>query len=167
MGSRILASMAFALWGAALSVDAAPRAGHAQPPQAVQDPSEADTLLAQAMELHRAGDLMSAIKGYKAALKLDPARPDIRSNLGAALVRLGRISEAVSQYQKALAVEDNPQIRFNLALAYYKANRVDEAIPALQQVVKADASNRPAALLLGDCLLQVGREQDVVDLLGR
>jgi tetratricopeptide (TPR) repeat protein len=130
-----------------------------------QEPSEADKLLAQAMELHQAGDLIGAIEGYETALKLEPDRPDIRSNLGAAFVRLGRFSEAIAQYERALAIQDSPSIRFNLGLAFYKSNRIEEAIPVLQQVVRADATNRPAALLLADGLLQAGRDQDVLDLL--
>jgi tetratricopeptide (TPR) repeat protein len=130
-----------------------------------QEPSEADTLLAQAMELHQAGDLMGAIEGYEAALKIEPNRPDIRSNLGAAFVRLGRFPEAIAQYEKALAVQDNPSIRFNLGLAFYKSNRIEDAIPALREVVAADPASRPAALLLADCLLQTGQDQEVIDLL--
>lgn len=130
-----------------------------------QDPSEADKLLAQAMELHQAGDLMGAVEGYEAALQLESDRPDIRSNLGAAYVRLGRFNDAVAQYQKALALADNPAIRFNLGLVFYKSNRIEDAVQVLQQVLAADASNGPASLLLADCLLQTGRDQDVIDLL--
>jgi tetratricopeptide (TPR) repeat protein len=117
------------------------------------------------MELHQAGDLMGAIEGYEAALKVDANRPDIRSNLGAAFVRLGRFGEAIAQYEKALAIQDSPSIRFNLGLAYYKSNRIDEAVSPLRQVLTTDTSNRPAALLLADCLLQTGGDQEVLDLL--
>jgi tetratricopeptide (TPR) repeat protein len=108
---------------------------------------------------------MGAIQNYEIALQTAPDRADIRSNLGAAYVGLGRFNEAVDQYKRALAVRDDPAIRLNLALALYKGARRDDAIPELQRVLQLDAANKQATLLLGDCLLQAGRNQEVIDLL--
>jgi tetratricopeptide (TPR) repeat protein len=80
-------------------------------------------------------------------------------------VRLGRFAEGIAEYERALASADNPQIRLNLALAFYKANRVEEAVPAFRRVLAANPDNMAATLLLADCLLQTGADQDVVDLL--
>src|SRR4026209_1576440 len=89
--------------------------------QQTATPPDFDALLAQAMRLHQAGDLMGAIDAYQAALRLDPNRGDARSNLGAAYVRLGRFAEAIDQYKQALRVApDDVAIQLNLALAYYK-----------------------------------------------
>lgn len=133
-----------------------------------QPPAESpafDTLLAKAMQLHQAGDMMGAIDAYQAALRLEPRRGDARSNLGAALVRLGRFDEAIEQYKQALAVApDDPAIQFNLGLAYYKAVQFTDAIPLLEQVV-AGGRHPGAVLLLGDALLQQGEYQKVIDLL--
>ena len=52
---------------------------------------EVDTLLARGLELHKAGDLLGAVQNYEIALEAQPDRTDIRSNLGAAYVALGRI----------------------------------------------------------------------------
>jgi len=137
-------------------------------PQApAQDPvHELDTLMARAVELHQAGDILGAIDAYQAALRIDPKQPAARSNLGAAYVKLGKYDEAIDQYQQALAIDGaNPAIRLNLALAYYKAARVPEATEGFQAVLAADPSNKQAILLLGDTLLQGGQFQQVVDTL--
>jgi Tfp pilus assembly protein PilF len=77
---------------------------------------DVDALLARGMELHQAGDLLGAVQNYQIALEAQPDRTDIRSNLGAAFVGLGRIDEGIEQYRKALESKDVPSIRQNLGL---------------------------------------------------
>jgi tetratricopeptide (TPR) repeat protein len=134
---------------------------------APQDPArEFDRLMTQAVELHQAGDILGAIDAYQAALRIDPKQAGVRSNLGAAYVKLGKYDEAIDQYNQALAIDAaNPSIRLNLALAYYKAARLAEATDAFQAVLAKDPGNKPALLLLGDALLQSGRFPQVVELL--
>jgi tetratricopeptide (TPR) repeat protein len=129
-------------------------------------PAEFDKLVAQAVQLHEAGDILGAIDAYSAALQIQPDHPGVRSNLGAAYVRLGKYDDAIEQYNAALRADhSNPAFRFNLGLAYYKAARLPEAIEAFQAVVSANPDNTAAVLLLGDALLQNGRFQQVIDLL--
>lgn len=139
-----------------------PAAGQAQPEG---PPSEIDTLLAQAMELHKAGDLLGAILKYQLVLESDPDRADVRSNLAVAYSALGRFTEAITEYRTALETRDDPAIRLNLGIALYKSGQIEEAIPELQRVLQADDANRQAALLLADSLLQAGRDREVIDLL--
>ena len=127
---------------------------------------EFDRLVTEAVQLHEAGDVIGAIDAYQAALRIDPRQAGVRSNLGAAYVRLGKYEEAIEQYRQAIAIDrTHPTIRFNLGLAYYKAARLPEAIEAFQAVLEVNADNKAAVLLLGDALLQSGRFQQVIDLL--
>jgi Tfp pilus assembly protein PilF len=150
---------------AAILVAAGALTAHAQAPTPSADERQVEELLSRAMVAHKAGDLMGAIQGYQVALDIAPDRADIRSNLGAALVGLGRFTEGIDQYRKALETRDDAAIRLNLALALYKAGRLEEAIPEFERVLAADAGNKQAALLLADCLLQSGRDADVIALL--
>ena len=109
---------------------------------------------------------MGAIQNYEVALDLAPERADIRSNLAAALVALGRFGEAIAEYTRALAVRDDSQIRLNLGLALYKSHRRADAIAEFRRVLNVDAGNKQASLLLADCLLQDDKYQEVIDLLG-
>ena len=137
----------------------------ARPALRAQDVSEVDSLLERGMHLHRAGDLLGAIQNYQVALESAPERADIRSNLGAAYVALGKFTEGIDQYRLALATRDDTTVRLNLALALYKSGRVADAQPEFERVVQQDPRNRQGTLLLADSLLQLGREKDVVALL--
>jgi tetratricopeptide (TPR) repeat protein len=134
--------------------------------QSQPDTQNFDRVLARAMELHQAGDLLGAIDAYKAALAIAPDRADALSNLGAAYARLGQYDDAVKQYDAALKSDpDNTQIRLNLALAYYKSARPNEAIPQLKRVLSSNPQAKSAYLLLADCYVQTGQDQEAVSLL--
>ena len=141
------------------------------PPPAQQGPvipkaPDADTILAQAVQLHQAGDILGAISNYEAYLKTQPDNAGVRSNLGAAYVRIGRVADGIAEYHKALSSEPrNPTYRFNLAIALYKTGKYAEAVAELRGVLVLQDTHLGARLLLGDCYLRQGRFQDVVDLL--
>ncbi len=133
---------------------------------AAQSPQSADSLLARAMELHQAGDLLGAIDNYKAVLAIEPERADALSNLGAAYVRLGQFDDAIQQYSAALKVDPtNTPIRLNLALAYYKSARPQLAIPELKRVVASEPQAKNAYLILADCYLQTGQDKELLALM--
>jgi len=130
------------------------------------DEERAEAEFAKGVGLHQAGDVMGAIQSYERALALDPARIEARSNLGAALAHLSRFDEAIEQYRQALEVDPGQNgVRLNLGLAQYKALRIDEAAGTFQELLQTDPSLAAARLLLADCLLQKGRDEEVVELL--
>src|SRR5215470_18083489 len=125
-----------------------------------------ERIFARAYQLHQSGDIEGAIREYQAYLALRPERVEARSNLGAALSRLGRYADAIEQYKRALALDGRNQgIRFNLAVAYYKTARILSASKELEAVVAAQPENRNAVLLLADCNLRMGEFKRVVELL--
>ncbi len=135
-------------------------------PAVSQTADDLELLLAQAMDRQQSGDLLGAIQAYRVILQSAPERADVRSNLGAAYIKLGRFDEGMHEYREALRIDpDNPTYRFNLGLALYKSGRPDIAIPEFRAVVGSDASNQAALLLLADCLIQMGQDAEVVALL--
>jgi len=138
----------------------------AAPTAARDDLERSDELFAKGVALHQAGDIIGAIDAYEQALEVKPWRLDARSNLGAAFVRLGRFDEAVEQYRKALETDSGSvPVRFNLGLALYKSGRIEEAAAEFQGTLDRDPSQQAALLLLADCLLQMGNDRQVIDLL--
>jgi len=134
--------------------------------QARTAPADVDALLGHALELHQAGDILGAIQAYSDVLKRSPDRSDVRSNLGAAYVRLGRYREAIEQYRQALGVDpENATIRFNLGLALYKSADIPQAAAELRRVTVKDPANKAAVLVLADCELQMGEPRKVIELL--
>src|SRR5262245_33349605 len=146
----------------ALSIPAA-----AQPTRpAPRGDENPERILERAYQLHQSGDIEGAIREYQAYLTQRPERVDARSNLGAALARLGRYADAIEQYKRALALDGrNQAIRFNLAVAYYKTARIVSSSKELEAVVAAQPENRNAVLLLADCNLRLGEFKKVIELL--
>lgn len=135
-------------------------------PAGAQDSDELERLLAQAVDMHQAGDLLGAVNTYRVVLQTDPERADVRSNLGAAYVQLGRFEDGIREYREAIRLDPrNSTYSLNLGLALYKANELEEAVPAFRQVVALDPGNFKAVLLLADCYLNLGQDAEVIALL--
>jgi Flp pilus assembly protein TadD len=123
-------------------------------------------LVQDAIQKQQAGDLEGAVVGYRQFLKLQPEAAAIHSNLGAALVGLGRYEEALTEYKTA--IRQSPKLEgatLNLALVYYKMGRIREAAAELEKIHTRDPLNKQVLLLLGDCYLRMAREEDVIHLL--
>lgn len=130
--------------------------------QQTESPQE---LLKRAVTSQQEGNDKEAIRDYELFLDMYPDIPEVRSNLAAALVSTGRYGEGIEQYQRALKAKPDPKVRLNLALAYYKAAQYSSAAEELEKVRSSDQQNKQAALLLADCDLRLGRNQQVIDLL--
>lgn len=156
---RVVAVISLFVWGALL-------AGAVS----AQDPAAAvDRDFERATQLHQSGDLQGAVRAYLAILATNPARVDVRSNLGAAYSALGRYEDAIQEYKRALAIDNgNYAIRFNLALAYYKAAWFAEAAAELEKFIAA-VPNAPqtanAQLVLADCQVRLGEYKKVIEML--
>jgi tetratricopeptide (TPR) repeat protein len=161
MAKAVRFTLAFIILLALLSFAEAQTARPAQ--KADENP---ERLLARAVQLHQSGDIEGAIHEYQAYLTLRPERVEARSNLGAALARMGRYADAIEQYKRALTIDSGAQtIRFNLAAAYYKTAQIVLAAKELETVIAAQPENKNAILLLADCNLRMGEFKRVIELL--
>lgn len=117
---------------------------------------EAELELAIA-QLH-AGDAANAEAGLKAYLKLTPGSPIAIANHGAALVALGRYSEAEPELRKALEqIPNDYDTSFALAQLYEHTDRHEEAFTQYRNAADLKREN-PAPLLAGARLgLKLGR----------
>ncbi|HEX4229985.1 MAG TPA: tetratricopeptide repeat protein [Bryobacteraceae bacterium] len=66
-----------------------------------------EALLAWAHECVASNRLETAVQCYREALEIRSKDADIHSNLGAALARLGRLTEAIPEFEAALAINPN------------------------------------------------------------
>ena len=110
--------------------------------------------------------MRAAIRDYREYLKLEPDSVPARSNLGAALAKLGEYEDAIPEYREALRLApDNAAIALNLALAYYKLGEIPKAASQLVALRTGQSDSRQVNLLLGDCWLRLGENKKVIAML--
>jgi VanZ family protein len=85
-------------------------------------------------EYSATGDYASGLREAQTALDLDPDYVDALSNLGVALMGLGRISEAVPYWERAVKLNMNDYVLWtNLAAGYRVAGRYEDSVRALKE----------------------------------
>jgi tetratricopeptide (TPR) repeat protein len=95
---------------------------------------------------------------YLACLAAGPQGFEVLSNLGLALIRLGRTDEAIQAYRKALEISSgHPQVRLNLALALIKTANYEASVEQLIQLQKVDSDNSRVQELLAFCYYHLER----------
>lgn len=142
---------------AGLALSAALLAADSRPPEQI---------LQDAIRSQQSGDLLAAIRDYRAFLNLKPDVARARSNLGVALAAIGHYEEAIAEYLRALELDpENRAVSLNLALAYYKSGKFPFATVELTRLHDVEPANKQVLLLLADCYLRGGENQQVVALL--
>ena len=125
-------------------------------------------VFARAAESFRTGDFEAAVRGYRAVLAAEPSNFPARSNLGAALVRLGRYSDAIVEYRASLDIAPRGAVgplRLNLGLAYYKSGQIENAAREFEEVRRMQPGELNPSLLAADCYLRLGEFAKVEELL--
>ena len=112
------------------------------------------------MTFHQQGKLEEAIRDYELFLDIYPDAPEVRSNLGAALVATGKYARAIEEYKLALMKKSDPKLQLNLALAYYKTDDFADAIVELEKVRAVDKDNRQVQNTPRGFLRAHGRKQE-------
>ena len=112
--------------------------------------------------LYQENRIAEAMNLFREELRIEPA--EAHYNLGFALLRKGRTSEAIDQYEKALLVNpDYPDVRNNLASALVMTGRFSEAIDQCNEVLRIDPGSSEAHDNLGNALAQTGRASEAID----
>src|ERR1700742_2403084 len=77
-----------------------------------------EQLLKQAVELHRAGDLDGAERGYRQVLTIDPKHAEAMQLLGVVYATRQEFPQAISHFQSAI------ELRPGYALAHHNLGRL-------------------------------------------
>jgi tetratricopeptide (TPR) repeat protein len=103
-----------------------------------------------------------ALGYYRAALVL---RPKAHLNLGVVLKSMGRMDEAIDQFQQALRIEPQSALAHaNLAFALHSSGRLDEAIDHYRQSLRLEPYNATDHVNLGFALQSSGRLDEAISL---
>jgi tetratricopeptide (TPR) repeat protein len=106
------------------------------------------------------GDMDRALAEFAVELKLDPKNGQARAELAEALLKLGRVEQALEELRKAQA--DAPQlslIPYLMAKCHRAADRAEEAIRSLQKAVAIDAEFADAHYLMARLYEETGQPQ--------
>jgi len=89
---------------------------------------------------------------------------EARHNLGNALLGVGRVPEAIGQYEQALRIKpDLAETHISLGLALVRLGRVQEAIEQYQQALQIQPDNAAAHNNQGLALVQLGQAQEAIE----
>lgn len=113
--------------------------------------ARAHNLIGQA--LHRTGQIKEALKSFDDAIECDINFTDAYGNRANMLSELGRHSEALSSFDRAIALSNSPSDWLNRGATLHAMGRIDEAIRSYDKAIELDPDfcvthcNRAHALL--------------------
>lgn len=121
--------------------------------------------LQAAVDQHLAGDLEAAEAGYLAWIAAEGDHPVACCNLGAIALRRQRYGEALSQLERALALDPTYAVAlFNRGNALRLSGAVAEAEPVYRQLLQHHPGHVKGAINLALCCYQQGRQQQAVEI---
>lgn len=110
-----------------------------------------------------------AVEPLRAAIEIDPSRPDAHTALGKVLLDLGRWEEACAALRQGLTVGETPEARVNLgiALLHLESGGAAHAIEELRRALRLAPNLAEAHLYLGMALAESGETGDARESLAR
>ena len=122
-----------------------------------------NSMVAQAHQLHQAGNTTSAEPLYRQVLHLDDSHVIANNLLGLLCLKSKRFDEAVNYIEKALTeMPDDAQAHANLGLALIGLNRPEEAAEHFQDSLKLAPNNPKVYSNLGSTYVSTGRVADAI-----
>ena len=108
-------------------------------------------------------DQEDALRCFRKASELDPTMERAHHFAGVALIRLGRPSEAIPEFQAELKLDPNdPDTQYNLAYALLETSQKDQAMALLQTLIAAHPDHAQAQYQLGKELLASGDKDQAI-----
>jgi tetratricopeptide (TPR) repeat protein len=103
---------------------------------------------------------------YQDCAVKSPAKARSQNNLGAALIRHGRLAEAVEQFRKALAIKnDFADAHYNLGSALARQGNLEQAIDHFSASLRLAPKRLKALNNMGVTLMLLGRYREALDYL--
>ena len=133
-------------------------------PDHLSQKQRAVAVFAQAMELHRAGQVGEAVEFYRQALAADPEPAEVWRYLGDAERDCGDISAALEAFQKAIVRSpENAFYRAELATTLHGAGRLEDAGVAYHAALDRDPSDLISHNNLAGVRVALGCKDEVIE----
>lgn len=125
-------------------------------------------LTAEALHLHRQGDLPAAQELYRLVLEANAQDVDCLNYLGVLLIQLGDASQAIETLERAISLSPGSAIlQSNLGAAHQLAGNSSLARKALESAVELEPENAEAYSNLGTALRGQGLLTEAADCFRR
>jgi tetratricopeptide (TPR) repeat protein len=109
-------------------------------------------------------DYRSEIAIRAAGVAAFPDEPETHFNMAVALERLGRVQEAIGQYDQALQLKpDYAWAHYNLGVTLARLGRVPEAVDHYEQALRTRPDYAWAHFSLGEALVRLGRVPEGIE----
>jgi tetratricopeptide (TPR) repeat protein len=113
-------------------------------------------------------DPESAVAYLREALRLDPGWVKARNNLGVQLMRLGRVTEALVEYDDVIRnAPEHVSALFNRANALKRLGRLEESINAYQACLRLEPEDLDALYNIAGALEEAGQPVRALGYLAR
>jgi len=139
-----------------------------QVPVIAVDAGLTERLVLRGSQWRMHGDLVSAEREFRQALRLAPGSPGANNGLATVLLDTGRFSDAVPYLDSAVrSSPNNPLLHFNLGLAHLQSNEWVEAVSSLRKATELSPILVEAHVLLGSSYERVGDLRSAVQCYDR
>lgn len=126
--------------------------------------AKVEELLADAIALHRAGDVGGALKAYRHIVKRNPRHADAAELAGIALFQLGRAAAAADCFRKVVNLRpDHADGHFNLGTALKAKGDFSGAAASLRAAVRLDSRRADAWNNLGLSLQETADREGSIE----
>jgi protein O-GlcNAc transferase len=97
-------------------------------------------------------DEAGAIESFRRVLQLAPRHMLARYNLALVLKRADRLSEAIDELGRAIAIESRPEAHYTLGVIFWHRGELDRAVASLRAAIAAEPRYADAHYTLGTIL---------------
>jgi tetratricopeptide (TPR) repeat protein len=127
-------------------------------------PATMTDAFATAVNAHKANDLGTAERGYRAVLAAQPNHAEAHYLLGAVLMQTNRLAEAASALTRCLdAAPQHAAAKAMIGPVLSQLGEHGRAIDALKDVTATDPANPTSYYNLGKACIEAGRFEDAVN----
>jgi tetratricopeptide (TPR) repeat protein len=135
----------------------------ANEPQPI-DAEKLNLMVADAYQMHRAGQVKQAKSIYRTVLDFDPKHAVSNNLLGLLCLQTGEFQRAIEYITTALSVNpDDAQAHANIGLAFQELKQVDKALAHFQQSVNLSPNNPGTLNNLGNMYKELGQLSNAVE----
>ena len=121
------------------------------------------SILQQAMTLHRAGRLPEAETLYRQVLQEDPNQPEALQNLGLLAHQVGKNGIAAELISRSIACKpDNPEAHYNLGIILLVQGKPEEAVASFHRTLTLKPDYVEAHYNLGNILHDLGKPDEAI-----